>query len=126
MNIEEAHLSLQVAGKQLSTMGGVVPAEQINGIGVLSYRSTTGNREISFSKLLQDALDWTDDDRLYLDYTSTNKDVQGAVKDNMYDSEEEAQGEVEKEEETDLLSLGIRQEGSLVEEEGSLGEELDD
>ena len=126
VNIEEAHLSLQVAGKQLSTMGGVVPAEQINGIGVLSYRSTTGNREISFPKLLQDAPDRTDDDRLYLDYTSTTKDVQGAVKDNMHDSEGEAQVEVEKEEEFDLPCLGIRKEGSLVvQEEGSSEEESD-
>ena len=125
VNIEEAHLSLQVAGKHLTTMGGVVPAEQINGIGVLSYKSTNGKEDISFPKLLQDALTRTDEDRLYLDYSNTNQDTQGVVMDSLDGGDEIVHVEAEKEEVKDLECLGIRKEGSLVEEEGSLEEEFE-
>ena len=120
VTIEEAHLSLKVAGKHLTTMGGVVPAHKINGIGVLSYRSTSGKGDITFSKLLQDALDRTDDDRLYLDYTTTANKTEGVVKHGLNEGEEVVQAKEEKDEEEDVQFLGIRSEGFLVNEEGSL------
>ena len=123
VTIEESHLSLKVAGKHLTTMGGVVPAHKINGIGVLSYRSTSGKGDITFSKLLQDALDRTDDDRLYLDYTTTANKTEGVVKHGLNEGEEVVQAEEEKDEEEDVQFLGIRSEGFLVNKEWSLEEE---
>ena len=125
VNIEEAHLSLQVAGKHLTTMGGVVPAKQINGIRVLSYKSTNGKEDISFPKLLQDALTRTDEDRLYLDYSNTNQDTQGVVMDSLDGGDEVVHVEAEQEEVIDSECLGIRKEGFLVEEEGSLEEDFE-
>ena len=119
LNIEEANLSILVAGKLMKTLGGVVPSKEINGTGVLSYRSTANTRDLNFPKLLEDALNRSDEDRLYLDYTNTAPTRQGAV----VDSVKEGGSEVEKEEEEAQQSLGIVDEGSLVEKEGNMGEE---
>ena len=121
LNIEEANLSLLVAGRKMKTLGGVIPSKEINGIGVLSYRSTSNTKDLNFPKLLEDALKRSDKDRLYFDYNNTTQEEQGAVKDSM----NEGGSEVDKEEEEDKLSLGIVDEGFLVEEEGSSEEEFD-
>ena len=120
LDMEEANLSLSVAGKKMTTLGGVVPSKEINGIGVLSYRSTNSTKDLSFSKLLEDALSRADDDRLYLDFNDTTQEEQGVVKDSL-----DGDGEVDKDEENDTMSLGIVDEGFLAEEEGSLEEESD-
>ena len=121
LNIEEANLSIVIEGKLMKTLGGVVPSKEINGTGVLSYRSTANARDLSFPKLLENALNRSDEDRLYWDYTSTTPTRQGAVGEGVQESE----GRVEKEEEQAQQSLGIVDEGSLVESEGIRGEESD-
>ena len=88
VTIEEAHLSIQVAGKKMTTMGRVVPSKQINGTGVLSYRSTTNTKDLSFPKLLEKAIAREDDDRLYLDYNDPSQETQGVVTDSVYGEEE--------------------------------------
>ena len=119
LNIEEANLSLTVAGKKMETLGGVVSSEDINGIGVLSYLSAKNIRDLSFPKLLEDALNRPEEDRLYVDQNDTTPEEKGEMKDSL----KEGGSEVEKEEVEDSLALGIGEEGFLVQEEGSLVEE---
>ena len=118
LNIEEANLSFLVDGTEMTTLGGVVPSNDINGIGVLSYRSVGKTGKISFPKLLEDALQRTDDDRLYLEYEDSQKEIQGVVQDSLKGDE------VDKVEEDDMESLGLREAGFLAKEEGSKEEEL--
>ena len=95
-----------------------MPSNDINGIGVLSYRSVGKTGKISFPKLLEDALQRTDDDRLYLEYEDSQKEIQGVVQDSLKGDE------VDKVEEDDMESLGLREAGFLAKEEGSKEEEL--
>ena len=121
LNIEEANLSIQIAGRQMKTLGGVVPSREINGTGVLSYKSTANTKELNFPQLLEAALKRSDEDRLYLDYNNPIQEEQGAAANSM----DEGGRKVDKEEEEDKLSLGIVDDGFLAEEEGSLEEEFD-
>ena len=127
LTMQEANLTLTVAGKKMTTLGGVIPSKDINGTGVLSYRSTSNNKELKFPKLLEDALKRDDDDRLYLDYSSTTQKDQGVVLHSVDEGSTETDNDegVDKEEEEDERSLGSMDEGSLVEEEGRLEEELE-
>ena len=119
LNIEKANLSLTVAGKKMETLRGVVPSKDINAIGVLSYLSAKNIRDLSFPKLLEDALNRPEEDRLYVDQNDTTPEEKGEMEDSL----KEGGSEVEKEEVEDSLALGIAEEGFLVQEEGSLVEE---
>ena len=125
LNIQEARLYFKIDGEEVTTLGGVVPGKAVDGIGVLSYRSLNRAGKASFPRLLEKALQRCDDDRLYLDYDgAAQENTEGEVKDSL-EGVEVVQDEVEKEEVKDLECLGIRKEGSLVKEEGSLEEEYE-